>query len=171
MKIAAQLILCFLLVLSFGIAQDNQPPFAANMTSPVLSYQPQYFVAATVGFQNTATPQATGGLTFGVRVREANFTYTTLTMTGKTSTLGQGFGRYLIQVNGFTLAALADIGVSTGNDSVGSALGMGGSISYNISRWTKVPHSAFVATVKCDKSGSADVKPVLTFGVLLGLGQ
>lgn len=171
MKKATQLVLCFLLLLGFAWAQEVPQPAAAPITAPTISYQPQYFLGAGAGFNQYATPQASGWLTFGVKVSDLNFTYTTLTMTSKSSSIGQGFGRYLIESNKFTLAALADIGVATGGGSIGGAFGVGGSLSYDISRVSKIPHTALVATIKCDKSSGADVKPTFLFGVVLGLGN
>lgn len=168
MTLLTRLAFALILVLSVCGAQDvSQVPAAP---APVIAYQPQYFIAAGAGFKQT-TPQATGFLTFGVKVSDMNFTYTNLTMTSKHASVGQGFGRYIIQTDGFTLAALADAGMSTGDGSVGGAFGAGGAITKDISRFTKIPHTAFVAIIKCDKASGADVKPTFLFGLLLGLGK
>lgn len=158
-------------LLALAICAFAQEPVPAALPTSAVTYQPQYFLAGGAGFNQYATPQASGFLTFGFRVSDLNFTYTTLTMTSKSSTLGQGFGRYLISQNGFTLAMLGDAGFAAGGGSVGGTFGAGGSIGYDISRWTKVPHTSFIATLKCDKASGDEVKPTFKFGVVLGLGN
>jgi len=174
MKIATKIVFCFLLVLSLGFAQDvPQPavPVVPVTAQAVVSYQPQFFLAAGAGMNKTDSPQAQGFLTLGVKLSDLNFTATNLVMTSKTSAITQDFGHYLIQENGFTLAGLIGGGVASGGGSVGGSVGGGLAVTYDISKYTKIPHTGFVAQVKVDKTSGADVKPTFLFGVVLGLGK
>ena len=171
-----KVVFALLLVLSVCGAQVLVPGEVTQPTAPalpqaVIAYQPQFFLAAGAGFNKYDTPQSQGFLTFGVKLSDLNFTATNLIMTSKASSITQDFGHYLIQENNFTLAALVGGGVATGNGSVGGSVGGGISLGYDISKYTKLSHTGFVATVKVDKTSGADVKPTFLFGVVIGLGK
>ncbi|WP_321471172.1 hypothetical protein [uncultured Paludibaculum sp.] len=140
-------------------------PVAAQDTSPApQGGEAQYFVAAGAGFNRYADKQASGWLTFGARIAPGLYTYSLLTMTDQTSTIGQGFMKVLIRQDGFTLSALGDAGVAAGEGAVGSAFAGGGSLNYDISRWTKVPKTWVTATVKVAKTTLGEAQPVFCFG-------
>ena len=159
MKALLTAVLC-LLIATACFAQD-----AAQPSAPSIAYQPQYWLAAGAGFNKYASPQANGWLTFGVRVGDASYTYTTVSMTSVNSTLSAGYARILIEQDRFTLMALGDAGVSSGSGNVGGAFSGGGALAYDISRWTKIPRTYAVATVKVLKTSLNDVQPVFGFGI------
>jgi len=159
MKQLATIALCLLSAVA-ALAQAPTVP-----SGPVSEPQPQYFLAAGAGFNHYTVPQASGWMTFGAKVGDGNYTYTTVTMTGKSSSMSVGYARVLIQQDSFTLMALGDAGVTSGEGNVGGAFAGGGSLSYDVSKWTHVPKTFAVATVKVLKTSLNDVQPVFCFGI------
>jgi len=156
-------LLTIALCLMFALAAFAQTPTVAPAAAS--EPQPQYFLAAGAGFNHYVVPQASGWMTFGAKVGDGSYTYTTVTMTGKSSSLSAGYARVLIQQDNFTLMALGDAGVTSGEGNVGGAFAGGGSLSYDISKWTHVPKTFAVATVKVLKTSLNDVQPVFCFGI------
>lgn len=160
-----------LLPLLFVLSVSAQVPPPAATDDTVINYQPRYSITAGAGFNKYSFPQSQGFLNFAVAVSDKNFTYTSLVMTSLSSSLSQGFGRYLIQTNGFTLASICDAGIAAGNASVAMDLGGGGVLAYDISKHTKIANTQAVAILKVDKTAGTDVKPTFLFGISLGLGK
>lgn len=164
--------LTLLLILTCAFGAFGQSSNDTNTGPPGTAiYQPQYFVAAGVGFNKTESPQAIGWMTLGAKISDLNFTTTTLTMTSRSSVINQDFGRYLVQQDKFTLAAIAGGGVAASAGSIGGDVGAGVALSYDISRLAHTPHTFFTCIVKADKSSGVDVRPTFKFGVAMGLGN
>ena len=88
MKQLATIALCLLSAVA-ALAQAPTVP-----SGPVSEPQPQYFLAAGAGFNHYTVPQASGWMTFGAKVGDGNYTYTTVTMTGKSSSMSVGYAKF-----------------------------------------------------------------------------
>lgn len=172
-KFVVALFLLLLLPVCGAAQETTQPvaPVVPPIPQATVAYQPQFFLAGGAGFNKYSTPQAQGFMTFGVKLSDMNFTATNLIMTSKNASITQDFGRYLIQENNFTLSVLAGGGLASGEGSVGGSVGGGISLEYDISRYTKIPHTSAVTVVKVDKTFGADVKPTFLGGVKMSFGK
>lgn len=140
------------LLLSCGLSAQGADP-------------PKYFVAAGAGWNHYSRPQASGWLTFGAQISGSNYGYSVLTMTSQHATMGAGYARLLASHDGFTLFGLGDMGIITGLGEVGGSFTGGSAVSYDISRWTKIPKTFAIVSVKVRKTTLNEVEPTFHFGV------
>jgi len=169
MRNVTLVVITFLLACLSAFAQT--PDATPLPTVGTIAYQPQYFLAAGGGWSKYTDPHAHGWMTMGAKVSENNFVAGNLVMTSTKASTTVDFGRYLIQENGFTLAALGGLGMASGSGAVNGEVAGGVSLAKDLSKWTKVPHTAVVFTVKADKVAGDDIKPAFLLGFVIGFGH
>ena len=124
---------------------------------------PKYFLAAGLGTTPYVLPNGSGFLTFGLHLGGSNYTYSHMILTREQATVSQGFMRVLIVQDGFTLGLLGDAGIAAGAD-VAASIAAGGILSYDISRFTKIPKTSIVGAVKAQKLTGSAVSPTFSIG-------
>lgn len=131
--------------------------------------QPQFFVAAGGSYSHyTAPPVAAGWMTFGIKVADKTYSFSTIDMTPTVATARTGVSRVLVQSGNVTLMALGDAGMATlGGVTLGSFSG-GGLLIYDLAGVNKrLAHIHVVALVRVVAINATMVQP--TFG--LGIGR
>jgi hypothetical protein len=137
----------------------------AQTNSVDTAYQPQFVLSAGAGWNHYAAPQSAGWMTFGARIADGTYSLTSIDMTSQTSSIRTGLSRVLIRQGYFTLTALGDAGIASGSGTAGAAFSGGGSVLYDISRWSKVEHTYLIGTVRVLKTTLTEVQPVFALGI------
>jgi hypothetical protein len=156
-KMIFALVLCLVL----SVAAAGQTSIG---TPDPPSQQPQFILLAGLGFNHYDTPQFKGELSFATRVADRTYNVSTLNMTSKVSTITTGVARQFYSGQGFTMSAIADAGVATGNGNVGGAISGGGVLTCDLSKLSKVPGSFAYGAVKVAQSSLGGVQPTFSFG-------
>jgi hypothetical protein len=139
--------------------------FIAAAALPAQTPAPQYVLAGGLGFNHADTPQIAGELSFGARITDGIYSFSTLKMTGKLSTISTGVSRRCHVSDGFTLSALLDGGLAAGGGTVGGAVSGGGMLTMDVSRWSKIPGSFAYGAIRILESPVAGgVQPAFSFG-------
>jgi len=108
---------------------------------PILAQDdlPAHFTGAYLGFQGSASPQASGGFFVCARAQERTMACITTTQAGAVNdTEGSAWVR-VAKWRGASLFGTAGAGVATGPVGVGGAFSGGGALAVPISRLLKVP--------------------------------
>jgi len=150
-----------LIALFLAAICSAQTPAPNDTGSPA---QPQYILAAGIGFNHSDTPQCTGELSFAPRVADGLYNISTLKLTSKVSTISTGIAKRFYVGQGFTMSALVDGGVATGGGNVGGIVSGGGVLTYDISRIAKMPGAFVYGAVKIAQSSLGGVSPSFSFG-------
>src|ERR1041385_7364140 len=127
-------------------------------TLAAFAQQPGKYVAAGVGGPGVFA-------VMGFRLNDTTSTYTDLGLTGSVS-VSQGVVRYVFNAtnNSFSLkvGVLGEAGAAVSGDS-GFAGALGGVVSLDVSKWTKVPGLNLIVPMKFAKSGDRTY-PVYAIG-------
>lgn len=126
---------------------------------------PQYVLGAGAGFQTYSDRIVQGWMTAAVRVAERTYSITTVDMTVERASVRTGMGYVLVQQGPWRLIGLGDVGIASGGGHAGGAYSAGGSLFYDISRWTRVDGTYAVGAVRVFGSSVASVRPLFEFGI------
>ena len=124
-----------------------------------------YWTAWGAGFNQYSDKQVSGWTSFGVKISDNNYSYTTIETTANGSSTRTGVARVLLKIKGFRLLALGDAGASTNSSNFGGAYSGGGVLTYDVSKLIKQNGIHIVFTARALNGSVINLQPVFSFGI------
>lgn len=123
-----------------------------------------YWMATGAGFNQYADKQVSGWVSFGVKMADKTYSYTTVETTAAGSSTRTGVAQLMVQRAGLKVMALGDAGSVTKDGALGAAYSGGGVIAYDLSKVFKISGLHAVFTVRALNGSVIGLQPAFAFG-------
>jgi len=159
-----RLIVLFALALSPAFSQVPEAP---------APFQPQYWIGAGTSYNYYATPSvAAGWISFGARVADRTYSFSTLDMTQTQASIRTGVSRILAQSGPVSLLMLGDAGITTLSGVALGSFSGGGMLLYDLGAFSKrLKHVYATGVMRVIGVSSTAVQPVFEVGISFSLGK